>query len=134
MVLVRVDLKPRSKSPRGSWKETCLRCPEILQRCVYLDKDLVLPAMTTPGPEQTFFVVASTDLAKAEIMMTRIREQLRKLPGLNASGDLEVSASAVTLPDLGADLTLEQQVQAVAEQVTEMARSALSVQHTSESK
>jgi len=90
-----------------------------------------LPPMATPGPEQTFFVVASTDLTRAEIMMTRIREQLAKVPDLIASGDFEVSASAVTLPDRGAGLTLEQQVQAVAEQVTAMARSTLSTQQNS---
>jgi hypothetical protein len=86
--------------------------------------------MMASGAVQTFFVAASTDLTRAEIMMTRIREQLGKVPDLSANGDLEVSAAAVTLPD-AAGLSLEQQVQAVADQITEMARSDLAEQRDS---
>jgi hypothetical protein len=131
IVLVKVNLKARSNPPRGNWKEMCRRSLELLQRCVYLDKDVVLPPMTTSQPEQTFFVVASTDLTRAEIMMTRIRGQLEKLPDLKASCELEVSASAVPLPDLAAGHTLEEQVQEVADRVTEMARSALATEQNS---
>jgi len=35
--------------PRGNWKQTWQQCLEILRRCIYLDKDLVLPAMGTSG-------------------------------------------------------------------------------------
>jgi hypothetical protein len=100
IVLVKVRLR-RSQVPQGNWKEICRAGLQRLQHCVYLDKDLVLPPMAAQGPEQTFFVVASTDLIRAEIMMTRIREQLGSLPELTASGEVEVSASAVPLPDPG---------------------------------
>ena len=125
IALVKVVLRPLSKPVRASWKETCQRCLEILQRCVYLDKDLVLPPMTTHGAEETFLVVASTDLDHANIMMARIREQLGKVADLNGRGELEVSASAVSLPDRAASQSLEEQVQEVARVVTEMVRSAL---------
>jgi hypothetical protein len=125
IVLVRVDLRPRSSPPRGNWKETCRRALDLLERCVYLDKDLVLPPMTTSGPEQTFLVVASTDLTRAEIMMTRIRQQLGNLAELSASGQFEVSASKVLLPDPAAGLSPEQQVREVAACVTEMAQTIL---------
>jgi signal transduction histidine kinase len=135
IVLVKVNLTARSKSPRGNWKETCRNCLELLQRCVYLDKDLVLPPMSNTGAMQTFFVVASTDLNRAEIMMTRIREQLGKHPDLHGTGDLEVSASAVALPDPAAGRSLEDQVREVAERVTEMARAALpEKRHSTENK
>ena len=130
VVLVKVSLKAHSKSPRGNWKEICRSSLEILQRCVYLDKDVVLPPMPVSGPLQTFFVAASTDLTRAEIMMTRIREQLGKVPDLNANGDLEVSASAITLPD-SSGLSLEQQVQAVADQITETVRLEVAEEHNS---
>lgn len=123
-VLVRLDLRPRSKPPRGNWKETCSRCLELLERCVYLDKDLVLPPIATTGPEQTFFVVASTDLNRADIMMTRIREQMGKLPELNAGGHFEISAAAIPLPPAATGDDLEKQVQQLAEVVTEMVRTA----------
>ena len=126
LVLVKVVLRPLSKPVRASWRETCQRCLEILQRCVYLDKDLVLPPMTTHGAEETFLVVASTALESAEIMMARIREQLGKVNDLNGAGELEVSASAVPFAKADSDhaLSLEEQVQEVAQTVTEMIRAA----------
>ena len=75
-VLVRVDLRPLTSPPRGNWKETWQQALEILRRCVYLDKDLVLPPMGISGATETFFVVASTDMDRSGIMTTRIREQL----------------------------------------------------------
>jgi hypothetical protein len=92
---------------------------------VYLDKDLVLPAMTSGGAGETCLVVASTDLNRAEIMMTRIREQLGKIPELKDTGRLDVSASAVPLPKDVADQPVAEQVQLVASTVTEMVRSVL---------
>ncbi|HTR24804.1 MAG TPA: hybrid sensor histidine kinase/response regulator [Terriglobales bacterium] len=121
-VLARLDLRPRSKTSRGNWKETCSRCLDLLQRCVYLDKDLVLPPLAAPGPTRSYFVMASTDLGRAEIMMSRIRGQMAKMPELIANGEFEVSAEAVPLPNLLAASTLEEQVAAVAERVTEMVR------------
>jgi signal transduction histidine kinase len=130
IVLVKVVLRPLSKPARGSWKDICQRCLEVLQRCVYLDKDLVLPPMAADGAEQTFLVVASTDLDRANIMMTRIREQLGKMPDFNGNGELEVTASAVPLPDRPATQSLEQQVQQVACAVTEMLRSIVEQKQT----
>jgi signal transduction histidine kinase len=130
IVLLKVGLRPRSKPARGNWKDTCQRCLEILQRCVYLDKDLVLPPLSAPGPEQTFLVVASTDMDRVPIMMTRIREQLEKVADFKAIGELTLSAEPVTLPD-PAD-PLEKQVQEVANRVTEMARLALGPTQNSE--
>ncbi len=125
IALVRVNLRPRSKPPRGNWKEICKRSRELLGRCVYLDKDLVLPTMTSPGPDQTLFVVASTDLERAEIMMTRIRGQLGKLEDLNTCGTFEVSAIEVPLSDVPKESSLEEQVRVVANQVTTLTQNAL---------
>jgi signal transduction histidine kinase len=125
IVLVKVSLRALTKPARASWKETCQRCLEVLQRCVYLDKDLVLPPMTAAGADETFLVVASTDLERAEIMMTRIREQLGKAAELNSTGQLEVSALAVPLPDPGAGRSLQEQVQEVAATVGEMVQTVL---------
>jgi signal transduction histidine kinase len=133
IVLLKVELRPRSKPARGHWKDTCQRCLEILQRCVYLDKDLVLPPLSAPGPEQTFLVVASTDMDRVPIMMTRIREQLEKVADVKTSGELTISAEPVILPDPAN--ALEEQVQEVANRVTEMARLARGpTQNSNESK
>jgi len=125
IVLVKVGLGSLAKPGRASWKQTCQRCLEILQHCVYLDKDLVLPPMTASGADETFLVVASTDLERANIMMTRIREQLGKVAELKGTGELEVSALAVPLPEPGAGHSLEEQVREVAGTVGEMVRKVL---------
>jgi hypothetical protein len=125
LVLVRLDLRPRVKSALGSWKEVCKKSRDLLERCVYLDKDLVLPPMNMPGPEQSFFVVASTDLERSAIMLKRIQEQLQKLEELKTSGTFELSVAAIPLPDASDGISLYLQVQEVADRVTEMARDAV---------
>ena len=125
VVLVKVDLTPASSVSRATWKEVCQQSLETLRRCVYLDKDLVLPVMGSAGAGETFFVAASTDLERAEIMMKRIREQLEAGAGFQSAGDLKVSATAVPLPSREEGRPLEELVQAVAERIKETAMSAL---------
>jgi signal transduction histidine kinase len=132
-VLVRVDLAPLTNPPRGNWQEVTQQCLETLRHCVYLDKDLVLPPMGSPGPEETFFVVASTDMERVEIMTTRIREQLGRIADLHRKGTLAVTAEPIELGPAEAvagesssaelssvELSLEKQVEALAYRATEM--------------
>jgi signal transduction histidine kinase len=125
IVLVKVELTPISNPPRTNWKDVCQQSLGTLRRCIYLDKDLVLPVMGNTGTSETFFVAASTDLDRAEIMMKRIREQLEAGAGFKAAGRLKVSATAVLLPSAVDGKPLEDLVQAVADRVTEMAMLAL---------
>jgi hypothetical protein len=129
-VLLRIDLRPKT-SVRGSWKELGKKVRDLVERCVYLDKDLVLPPMTMSGPEQTFFVVASTDMERSAVMLKRIGEQLQKFEELNANGKFELSAEAISLPALLEGFSLEQQVQFVSDAVTEMVKDALGIEHGS---
>ena len=124
-VLVRVELTPLSNPPRGNWRETCQQCLETLKRCVYLDKDLVLPPMGTSGPGETFFVVASTDLQQAGVMSSRIREQLENVTGVKEKGTLTISTAAVDVPPANTDDSLEQQIQTLAGRVMGMVMSGL---------
>jgi signal transduction histidine kinase len=119
-VLVRVDLNSPTNPPRGNWKETWQQCLEIVRRCVYLDKDLVLPPMGNSGGGETFFVVASTDLQHSGIMTTRIRHQLDRVPDLKAKCTVAIAAIPVELPPAQADESIDQQVQSVADCVTQM--------------
>jgi len=118
LVLVRVELTPLSNSPRGSWKETCQRCLDVLRLCIYVDKDLVLPRMGTSGRVENFFVVASTDMQRVGIMMDRIRDQVGALPQLKVSGTLRVTAEPILGPPADDPRILEQQVWGVADHVT----------------
>jgi signal transduction histidine kinase len=130
IVLVRVELTPLSKALRGSWKEVSQRCLERLRQCIYVDKDLVLPPMETGGADETFFVVASTDMNRVNIMMDRIRDQVGALPKLKASGTMRVTAEPISTkpnadpsiadPSTADPRTLEQQVWGVADRVSEI--------------
>jgi hypothetical protein len=51
-----------------------------------------------------------------------------KLAELNSSGDFEISASEVPLPDPAAGHSLQEQVQEVADRVTEMVRAIVGPQ------
>lgn len=133
-VLMRVELTPLTNPPRGNWKESWRHCLEVLRRCVYLDKDLVLPPMGTSGITETFFVVASADLERSGTMTTRIREQLERATDLKAKCTLSITTAAVELPSANAEATLEQQVQSVADSVTQMIFASMERQQLSAGK
>jgi signal transduction histidine kinase len=126
IVLVRVELTPLSTALRGGWKETCQRCLDLLRRCIYVDKDLVLPPTGNSGPVETFFVVASTDMKRVTIMMDRIRAQVGALPQLKTGGTLRVTAETIPAPPFADARTLEQQIWGVADYVTEIIQRGLS--------
>lgn len=125
LVLVGVELAPRAKTSRGSWKETCQQCLDSLRPCIQVDRDMVLPPMGMSGPVETFFVVASTDMKRVHILMDRIRQQVGSLPKLKASGTLRVTAEAIPGPPDIDPRTLEQQVWGVADYVTELIQHGL---------
>jgi signal transduction histidine kinase len=119
-VLVRVELTPLSSPPRGNWKELWQQALEVVRHCVYLDKDLVLPPMGNSGSAETFFIAASTDLEESGIMTARIREQVERVPDLKNRCSVAVIAAPLELTADISALPLEQQVQAVADQITNM--------------
>src|ERR1700692_4636346 len=119
-VLVRIELTPLTNPPRGNWKETWQQCLEVVRRCVYLDKDLLLPPMGTSGTTETFFIVASTDLKSSGIMTTRIREQLERVPDLKTKCTLTITTVPVEIPSAGEAVALPERVQSVADCVTRM--------------
>lgn len=123
--LVQIDLKPRSNPLRGNWKQICKQVREVLERCVYVDKDLVLPFLGTSSQQQTLFVVACTDLMHSRIMIDRIRSQFEKIEELKLAGDFDIRASEVPLPDHATTISLEQQVQAIADRVTVMTEASM---------
>ncbi len=128
-VLVRVDLTPFSSALRGNWKQTWQQCLEILQRCVYLDKDLVLPPMGTSSAAETFFVVASTDMPQVGIMTARIREQLERMPDFKTKCSLSIVAAPIELPPPVPGQSLDQQILTVADYVTAMVTTGMQRKH-----
>ncbi|HEY6764374.1 MAG TPA: hybrid sensor histidine kinase/response regulator [Candidatus Sulfotelmatobacter sp.] len=118
-VLARVELGPLHTPPRGHWKDTWQEALEVVQRCVYVDKDLVLPPMVSSGQAESFYVVASTDLQHAGVMTARIREQLDRIPALPTKARIAISVVPIELQG-AADASVERQVKSLADQITGM--------------
>jgi signal transduction histidine kinase len=119
-VLVRVDLASLTRPPRGDWRDATQQALETLRRCVYLDKDLVLPPMWESGATETFFVVASVDMALVGIMTARICTQLDRIADLKAKGTLTITTTPVELQPVESAQPLAQQVEGLAGEVTRM--------------
>ncbi|MGC2272612.1 MAG: hypothetical protein WA539_11575, partial [Candidatus Sulfotelmatobacter sp.] len=128
-VLVCVELRSLTNPPRGNWKEIWRQALEILRRCVYLDKDLVLPPMGTSGAAQTLFVVASTDLQHSGVMTTRIREQLERVGDLKTRCAVTIASVPVEFAAGNPAGPLEQQVQTVADRLTQMILTSMERKH-----
>jgi len=128
IVLVKVELTPLSKTPRGNWREVWQQSLDTLRRCVYPDKDLVLPPVGGSAAAQTFFVVASTDLQRCGVMMARIRGQLERNEELLAGATLLISAVPVEFASPPAGTSLDKQVQTVSSRITEMIMSSMAAE------
>ena len=124
-VMVRVELTPNTKPPRGDWSEVWQRSLETLRHCVYLDKDLVLPPMGESGASETFFVVASVDMQHVGIMTTRIRKQLEHIPDLTAKSTLTITSAPVEIRHFEAGESLDTRVEEVSGRVTEMVMASM---------
>lgn len=133
-VLVRVELLPHVNPPGGNWKETCQQCLDVVRRCVYLDKDLVLPPMGTSGTSETVFIVAATDLQRSGIMTTRIREQVERIDHLKERCTIAISTLPIEVVGNAADESLEKQVQGLADSVTQMILRSMERKHLSDAK
>jgi hypothetical protein len=76
--------------------------------------------MATNGPEDSLYVVASTDMERVEIMTDRITVQIGALTHLKATGKVRATARPVKFSADIQSKSLEQQVEQVAESVTEL--------------
>ena len=119
--LITVAFTPRPVPGGSDCREVRQQCLEVLRLCVLPDKDVVLPPMGTAGKGDAFLIVASADLAGAEVLAGRVREQLRRRADLQASGAFKVSTQAIMMPASGSE-AVEKLVQQVADRVSEMAR------------
>jgi hypothetical protein len=120
VVLVTVERMPLLKAAVGNWPETRQRCLEILRGCVFIDKDIVLPALGNTGPNETFVIVASTDEKRADILRKRIQGQLDNCTELQNNSAFKISVLPVDLPARGPGEPLEKLVRKVADDITEM--------------
>ncbi len=120
LVLVRVDLAPLPHVARAHWRETCLNCLDLLRRCVHIDTDLVLPPLAATSLEESFYILASTDMVRVNIMIARIAEQIAALPHFQSNATITVTAKPVARIATDYSAPLASQVEAVATHVTQL--------------
>ena len=135
MVLICLELAASATKSCASRKEVGRRCLEVLQRSVYADRDLVLPPV---GMADRYFVVASTDMERSSIAMSRMRGNLEGVPGMGAEGaftltarPIEIEASniagvATSSNGLLPQKSLHQQIQDISDRVASMIAQSLS--------
>jgi GGDEF domain-containing protein len=120
IVLLQVDWHHHE----GDWAGLRKEIMELLTRSIRAGGDLLLPTVGREERRESFFILASTDLEHAQLMLRRIRERLAGLPDLAASGTVTVSAKSIWLPTRSGDSSLEELAAAVAERITRSAKSA----------
>ena len=125
LTLIAVELTPRWTDSVGNWDGTRERCLELLRACLLPAKDLILPTLGTTGLGETFLIVASTDLAGANVLTQRITEQLDRSQEVKAGATFKILATPVQLPSSAGDKPLEKLVQEVADSMNGMVLAAL---------
>ena len=116
LALVRVEFRPLSTPRMWNWKDVCQRCLTTLGNCVFVDRELVLPAMADVGQ---FFIVSSVEEQGGQIV-ERIGKKLDACSDLRASGTFHLSVTTISPPARVPDQSVEELVQEVANRVTEM--------------
>jgi len=116
LALVRVEFRPLSTPSMWNWKDVCQRCLTTLGNCVFVDRELVLPAMVDVGQ---FFIVSSVEEQGGQIV-ERIGKKLDACSDLRTSGTFHLSVTTISQPARVPDQSVEELVQEVANRVTEM--------------
>ena len=117
--LLTVEVSPLSRSTPAIWLEARQKCAEILPKCIWPDKDVLLPSLGPGGDRERFVIVASTDDNGAAIISRRIRQLLEAAPEIRANCLLEVTATA--LPGLPSEVSDPQELaQQIAASVTDL--------------
>jgi PAS domain S-box-containing protein len=81
---------------RESHEEWLREARSLLQRCLLLDFDVLLPTMSFRTRGERFFVAAFADEKGASVLAKRIREQFERLPSLKRTGvNVQVSHSVL---------------------------------------
>jgi signal transduction histidine kinase len=102
ITLVTVEITPVPQSSPSSWLDARQKCAEILQQCIFPDKDILLPALGTGGRNECFVIVATADENGCSILSRRIRQLLESSPEINASSLFKISTAA--LPGLAEEV------------------------------
>jgi hypothetical protein len=123
VALVKVEARLSGVVSKQSQEEFSHEARSLLQRCLLLDLDVLLPKMT-PGPEEgRYFVAAFADESGASVLANRIREQFERLARLKQT-DLTLSVSHSILQPFPRDVgSVESLVTSMATRLEESIKS-----------
>jgi signal transduction histidine kinase len=130
--LIRVELKPASPLRVGNWNVIRQRCQQLLQRCIMVDKDVLLPPIGNMGTDETFLILASANQHGADAIAKRIMEQLAQNAELSADVVASVSTNPIQHPSEIDKKPLIKQIQEIADSITEQAMASLRHDQTSQ--
>lgn len=106
----------------GDWATLRRQITELLTRSIRAGGDLLLPKFGREEGCESFFILASTDLEHAQLMLRRIRDRLSGLPDLHSSDTVTVSARGIWLPTRSGDNSIQELAAQVAERITRLTK------------
>ncbi len=92
LITVRAAPKPTSAAIE-QWNGIRRKCLEVLQSCTLPDKDVLLPPAGRLANSETFAILAGTDERGAEVLVRRIRDQMKRCPEIAGYGSAQISAA-----------------------------------------
>ncbi len=120
LTMVTVKIAPLPRSSPGLWIDIREKFREILQQCIYTDKDVILPALGHQPEGEAFVIVASTDEIGMEIMARRMHHRFLSCPEIAANGTFDIATKALAMPSATDARSLPEQVQEIATRINEV--------------
>lgn len=123
--LLTVELTPRLVPLAINLRDIREQCLEVLRRCIFVDKDIVLPPLGTGRSGETFLIVASADKHGSEILSRRISQQLERNPQLQSAATFTLSAVPIQLPQVTDGVPVLKLMDQAADRISEMVMATL---------
>lgn len=114
--LIRVAIAPVPGTNPGVWADVRSRCVDILQRCIYPDRDVLLPPLAQSAVRDNFVIVASANATGGSILATRLRRQLEDCHEIASQAAFSVTSIPVSFA-ANRDASLPDQVQSLADHI-----------------
>jgi PAS domain S-box-containing protein len=125
LILVRAVPKPTAAAIE-QWSRTRRKLHELLCRCSLPDKDVVLPSVRAQPAGETFAVLAGTDARGAEVLVQRIRQQMKRCQELSENCVTQVSCQVVRATQ-GVEVLSNRSVEALAGEIARAVSQAMNM-------
>ncbi len=117
LTMVTVKIAPVPRSAPGLWLDVREKVREILQQCIYTDKDVILPVLGHQPEGETFVIIASTDQIGMEIMARRMHHRFLSCPEIAANATFDIATKPLTMPSAAEGKSTADQVQEIGNEI-----------------